>query len=134
MLNKVKKSIYNGNSIIIFPEGTRKLPKESPNYKSGIAGIYKESKSKVLPVAVNSGFYWPKHSFIKKPGTIKIKFLKLIDSELSKSVFLEIIESVDMMRVIEHGLKVKMVQTTFRTFPVDTKEDLKKVEEIMRAE
>jgi 3-deoxy-manno-octulosonate cytidylyltransferase (CMP-KDO synthetase) len=47
---------------------------------------------------------------------------------------LEIVESVDMMRVLEHGLKVKMIPTTFQTYPVDTKEDLKKVEEIMRAE
>ena len=46
---------------------------------------------------------------------------------------LEIAESVDMMRVLEHGLKVKMVQTTYHTYPVDTESDLKRVEEIMRA-
>jgi len=46
---------------------------------------------------------------------------------------LEIAESVDMMRVLEHGLKVKMVQTTYHTYPVDTENDLKRVEEIMRA-
>jgi 3-deoxy-manno-octulosonate cytidylyltransferase (CMP-KDO synthetase) len=46
---------------------------------------------------------------------------------------LEIAESIDMMRVLEHGLKVKMVPTTCQTYPVDTVNDLKKVEEIMRA-
>ena len=70
MLNKVIQSITNGYSIIIFPEGTRKKPGESPDYKTGIAGIYKESEAEVLPVAVNSGHYWPKHTFIKKPGKI----------------------------------------------------------------
>jgi 3-deoxy-manno-octulosonate cytidylyltransferase (CMP-KDO synthetase) len=45
---------------------------------------------------------------------------------------LEIAESVDMMRVLEHGLKVKMIPTAYNTHAVDTVEDLKKVEELMR--
>lgn len=44
---------------------------------------------------------------------------------------LEIIESVDMMRVLEHGFKVKMVPTALKTYPVDTKEDLLRVEQLM---
>ena len=94
MLNEVKQRISNGYSIIIFPEGTRKKTDEPPDYKTGIAGIYKESNSEVLPVAINSGLYWPKHTFIKKPGKIIIKFLKLIPSQLEKSEFLKKIESV----------------------------------------
>jgi 3-deoxy-manno-octulosonate cytidylyltransferase (CMP-KDO synthetase) len=46
---------------------------------------------------------------------------------------LEIAESVDMMRVLEHGLMVKMVPTKHQTYPVDTEADLRKVEELMRA-
>jgi len=46
---------------------------------------------------------------------------------------LEIAESVDMMRVLENGLKVKMVPTKYHTYPVDTENDLRRVEEIMRA-
>jgi 3-deoxy-manno-octulosonate cytidylyltransferase (CMP-KDO synthetase) len=45
---------------------------------------------------------------------------------------LEIVESVDMMRVLEHGKKVKMVPTKHQTHPVDTQEDLLRVEELMR--
>ena len=70
ILNEAKQRILDGHSIIIFPEGTRKKTSEPPDYKSGIAGIYKESKAEVLPVAVNSGRYWPKHTFIKKQGKI----------------------------------------------------------------
>ena len=44
---------------------------------------------------------------------------------------LEIIESVDMMRILEHGMKVKMVPTKHQTYPVDTKEDLVRVEKLM---
>ena len=94
MLIEVKQNILNGYSIIIFPEGTRKKPGDPPDYKTGIAGIYKESEAEVLPVAVNSGNYWPKHTFIKKPGKIIIKFLKPIPSKLEKSEFLKKIESV----------------------------------------
>ena len=94
IMNHVKEKIIHGNSIIIFPEGTRKKPSDPPDYKTGIAGIYRESNAQVLPVAINSGHYWPKHTFIKKPGKIIIKFLKLIPTKLEKKEFLERIESV----------------------------------------
>ena len=94
MLKQTKQKMQQGKSIIIFPEGTRKKPGENPDYKTGIAGIYKELKTEVLPVAVNSGHFWPKHIIIKKPGKIIIKFLKLIPSQLEKSEFLQKIESV----------------------------------------
>jgi len=45
---------------------------------------------------------------------------------------LEVAESIDMLRVLEHGLKVKMVPTKYHTYPVDTENDLKRVEEIIR--
>ena len=93
MLNEVKQRIVDDYSIIIFPEGTRKKPGEIPDYKTGIAGIYKESEAEVLPVALNSGHCWPKHTFIKQPGQIIIKFLKPIPAQLEKSEFLIKIES-----------------------------------------
>tara|TARA_B100001123_G_C14928411_1_gene874672 strand:- start:58 stop:678 length:621 start_codon:yes stop_codon:yes gene_type:complete len=92
MLNKVKQNINNGFSIIIFPEGTRKKPGQIAEYKTGIAGIYKESETSVLPVAVNSGIYWPKNTFIKKSGKIIIKLLKPLPPKLKKSDFLKKIE------------------------------------------
>lgn len=94
MIKDVKENINKGFSIIIFPEGTRTKPGAEPNYKTGIAGIYKEAETEVLPVAVNSGKYWPKHSFVKKPGTIIIKFLKPIPKQLSKAKFLEDLEFI----------------------------------------
>jgi 3-deoxy-manno-octulosonate cytidylyltransferase (CMP-KDO synthetase) len=57
----------------------------------------------------------------------------LLDYTEMKPTPLEIVESIDMMRVIENGLKVKMIPTKFNTYPVDTKEDLRRVEEMMRA-
>ena len=93
MLRKTKEKSLNGFSIIIFPEGTRKNPGEKPDYKSGFVGIYNEMKTPVLPVAVNSGKFWPKHTFVKKSGKIIIKFLPLIDSNLSRNQILSEVEN-----------------------------------------
>ena len=94
MLNQAKFKISHGSSIIIFPEGTRKKPGDNPDYKSGFVGIYNKVDSEILPVAVNSGLYWPKHTFIKTPGKITIKILKPIQSKLNKHEVLKKIESV----------------------------------------
>ena len=69
----------------------------SPNLivrKSGFVGIYNEVNSKILPVAVNSGLYWPKHTFIKTSGKIIIKILKPIPSNLQKNEVLKELETV----------------------------------------
>jgi len=100
MLTEAKQKILDGHSIIIFPEGTRKMPGERPDYKTGIAGIYKETEAAILPVALNSGFYWPKNTFIKKSGKIIVKFLKPIPSGLNKSEILNTVEAV-----IEEAIK-----------------------------
>jgi len=92
MLNETRKKILQGHSIIVFPEGTRTKPGDAPIYKSGIAGIYKETGAKILPVALNSGYCWPKHTFVKKSGKITIKFLEPISSGLDTPTILEKIE------------------------------------------
>ena len=96
-LNKVLKEgkikIEEGFLILFFPEGTRKLPGSKPNYKSGVAGIYEKINSDVLPVTLNSGFFWNKYSYIIKPGKIIVKFLPPIKKGLSKKNFLEKLEN-----------------------------------------
>ena len=93
MLKLTKEKILLGFSIIIFPEGTRKKPGEKPDYKTGFIGIYNEMKTQILPVAVNSGKCWPKHTFIKKSGKIIIKFLPLITSNLPRNQVLSEVQS-----------------------------------------
>jgi len=94
MLKEAKSKMSAGYSIIIFPEGTRKIPGDKPDYKTGFIGIYNETESEILPVAVNSGRYWPKHIFIKNSGKIIIKILKPIPAKLKKDEVLKKIESV----------------------------------------
>ena len=57
MLEKVKKRLEKGKSIIIFPEGTRKVTGSKPDYKTGFIGIYKNTRRKILQVALNLTFH-----------------------------------------------------------------------------
>ena len=94
MLRQTKEKALKGYSIIIFPEGTRKKPGARPDYKSGFIGIYKEMGSKILPVALNSGKCWPKHTFLKKPGRITIKILPTIEANIEKNKILKNLEDI----------------------------------------
>tara|TARA_Y100000590_G_scaffold132606_1_gene151498 strand:+ start:3039 stop:3737 length:699 start_codon:yes stop_codon:yes gene_type:complete len=93
VLDESKQKVNNGHTLIIFPEGTRKLPGSKPDYKSGVAGIYEKINSDVLPVTLNSGLFWNKYSYIIKPGKIIVKFLPPIKKGLSKKNFLEKLEN-----------------------------------------
>lgn len=69
---RVKKE---GRPIIIFPQGTRVPPGERRPYRMGLAKLYKEAELPIVPLALNSGVFWGKNSFIKKPGTVVFEFL-----------------------------------------------------------
>mgnify|MGYP001317103067 FL=1 len=94
MLQKVQSKLSSGSSIIIFPEGTRKLPGSKPDYKTGFIGIYNHTKRKILPVALNSGLCWPKQSWILNKGTITIKFLPVIKEGLDKNIILNEVQNI----------------------------------------
>ena len=70
-----------GRPIIIFPQGTRVAPDVKKPYKSGMLKIYKETQLPIIPMAINSGVFWGKNSFIKRPGTVVFKFLPPISTE-----------------------------------------------------
>ena len=63
-----------GRSILIFPEGTRVPPGEQPPIQAGFAGLYKQLKVPVVPIALNSGLVWPRRSFLKRPGIVTMRF------------------------------------------------------------
>ena len=89
MIFEVNKRLNDGSSIIIFPEGTRTKPGETPDYKTGFIGIYKATNKRLLPVAVNSGLFWPKKGFVMKKGNIIIDIQKPINNNLPKQDVLE---------------------------------------------
>ena len=91
MLTRSRIEVEDGRSVIIFPEGSRSLPGEKHPYLSGIFGIYKYLKIPVVPIAVNTGLYWPKNGHMKS-GTFVIEFLPPIAPGLKKEEFMSQLE------------------------------------------
>ena len=90
----VKKIITNSERpLIIFPQGTRVLPDERIPFKKGASKIYEELKIICQPVAINSGYVWPKKGLKSSHKTITISILKPIQAGLSKNEFLRILEN-----------------------------------------
>ena len=90
----ISKIIKDSNRpLIIFPQGTRVLPDERPPFKKGASRIYEELKINCQPVAINSGYVWPKVGLRHSNKIITISILKPITSGLSKKEFIKILEN-----------------------------------------
>jgi 1-acyl-sn-glycerol-3-phosphate acyltransferase len=88
MLREARKRVADGREIIIFPEGTRRAPGAPPDYKTGVILLYEALGLPCVPVALNSGVFWPRRSLERRPGTIVVKFLDPIPPGLPKAEFL----------------------------------------------
>lgn len=93
LVKKGTEKLNDGKWIILFPEGTRTSPGKTHKYKIGGALLAEKSGYPVIPIAHNAGEFWPRHSFIKWPGTIKVVIGPAIESkgrtadEINKDVF-----------------------------------------------
>ena len=79
--------------LIIFPQGTRVMPDERPSFKKGASRIYEELKIKCQPVAINSGYVWPKKGLKHSNKTITISILEPIKAGFSKEEFINVLEN-----------------------------------------
>jgi 1-acyl-sn-glycerol-3-phosphate acyltransferase len=75
-----QRKIDSGRWIILFPEGTRTPPGSQGEYKSGGARLAIRTGAPVVPIAVNAGQYWPKTTWIKRPGLVTISIGKPIET------------------------------------------------------
>jgi 1-acyl-sn-glycerol-3-phosphate acyltransferase len=103
---RAKIELARNRQILIFPEGTRRPPRAAPSYKYGVVHLYGESGVACLPIALNSGLFWPRRSFRRYPGTIVVEFLEPIAPGLDKQVFFERLQQVietATARLIEEG-------------------------------
>ena len=89
----LKKITSSDRPLIIFPQGTRVLPNDRPPFKKGAARIYEKLKISCQPIAINSGFVWPKKGRKQNSRTITISILKPIISGLVKEEFIKILEN-----------------------------------------
>jgi 1-acyl-sn-glycerol-3-phosphate acyltransferase len=82
-----RSEIRRGRQLIIFPEGTRRAPGAEPRYKIGVAHLYAEIGVPCIPVALNSGLFWRRRSFLRLPGTVRVEFLDPIPPGLEMNAF-----------------------------------------------
>ena len=88
--NDIHKLInISDRPLIIFPQGTRLLPKDRTSFKKGVSRIYEELKISCQPIAVNSGYTWPKLGLKKNNKILTISILKSIEPGLDKKIFLK---------------------------------------------
>lgn len=85
--------LRHDRQIVIFPEGTRKEPDEPPRYKSGVAALYRDLALPCIPMATNSGLFWPAHGFVRKPGVAVFQFLPPIPPGLPRAAFMRELET-----------------------------------------
>lgn len=92
MMQAANNAKAAGRKIVIFPQGTRLTPHQKRPYKMGVALLYQELNLPVVPMALNSGLFWPKTGLIKKPGTITVEFLPAIPPGLPRAEFMQRLE------------------------------------------
>jgi 1-acyl-sn-glycerol-3-phosphate acyltransferase len=92
LVREAKERFAENRQVVIFPEGTRTEPGAAAEYKPGIAALYREIDVPVHPVATNSGVHWPRHGFIRKPGTIVFEYLEPIPPGLKRAEFMRILQ------------------------------------------
>ena len=91
--DKILNIVNNSDRpLLIFPQGTRLLPQERNKFKKGVGRIYDSLKVKCQPVAINSGYVWPKGKPISRNKVITLSILKSIEPGLNKNDFLNILE------------------------------------------
>lgn len=93
MTERARIEIGRGRQLIIFPEGTRRPAGAEPRYKYGVAHLYAAEGVPCVPIALNSGLFWPRRSILRHPGTVLVEVLDPIPPGLSKDVFFERLKS-----------------------------------------
>lgn len=96
MIKSARARLAAGRPVVIFPEGTRKLPGEAPDYKPGVAALYSSLNVPCVPVALNSGQFWARKGMRPRPGRIVLEFLPAIAPGLDRARFMqELQESIE---------------------------------------
>jgi 1-acyl-sn-glycerol-3-phosphate acyltransferase len=88
MARRAPKEVRSGRQLIIFPEGTRTAVDAAPDYKTGVGQIYVNSGVPCIPVALNSGLFWPRRTFMRYPGTLVVEFLDPLPPGLTRKDFI----------------------------------------------
>jgi 1-acyl-sn-glycerol-3-phosphate acyltransferase len=89
MIERARTELADGRQLIVFPEGTRRPVGAEPSYKGGVGRLYAAEGVPCLPVALNSGLFWPRRSILRRPGKVLVEILDPIPPGLGRKAFLE---------------------------------------------
>ena len=106
MAERARIELADNRQLIIFPEGTRRAAGAEPRYKFGVAHLYAAEGVPCVPVALNSGLFWPRRSLRRIPGTVVVEILDPIPPGLDKTTFFKRLQSdieTATARLIEEG-------------------------------
>jgi 1-acyl-sn-glycerol-3-phosphate acyltransferase len=87
MIERARIELAQGRQLVIFPEGTRRPAGAEPRYKFGVAHLYAAEGVPCVPIALNSGLFWPRRSIRLRPGTVLVEILDPIQPGLDKDAF-----------------------------------------------
>jgi 1-acyl-sn-glycerol-3-phosphate acyltransferase len=93
MMRGARDAIAKNRQVLIFPEGTRQDLDAPPDYKSGIAAMYKDLNIPVTPIALSTGLIWKPKGVMRSPGAAVIKILPPIPPGLPRDEFMKELES-----------------------------------------
>ena len=93
MVAAARRAATAGRPVVIFPEGTRTAPGQRLPYQPGVAALYHALSVPVVPAGVNSGLFWGRRSFVKRPGRITLAFLEAIPPGLPRRELMSELES-----------------------------------------
>lgn len=94
VVRRAGEEVKRGRQFLIFPEGTRRPIGAPPEYKAGVSLIYADCGAPCLPVALNSGLFWPRRTFLRYPGTLVVEFLDPLPPGLPRAEFLTRVENM----------------------------------------
>jgi 1-acyl-sn-glycerol-3-phosphate acyltransferase len=93
MTARARQELARSRQLVIFPEGTRRPPGAEPSYKPGIVHLYGKAGVPCVPLALNSGLFWPRRSLRRLPGTIVVEALEPIAPGLEGRAFFALLQS-----------------------------------------
>ena len=93
MIRDARQRASQGREVVIFPEGTRRPPGAPADYKPGYLALYEGLGLPCVPLALNSGLFWPRRSLMRYPGTIVIEILEPVPAGLPRAEARQLIQS-----------------------------------------
>jgi 1-acyl-sn-glycerol-3-phosphate acyltransferase len=109
VMERTRREMSHGRQLIIYPEGTRRPPGAPPEYKYGIARLYRDLAVPVVPIVMHPGLFWPRRKFIRYPGHFKVRILPAIAPGMDPDAFLA--HLIEVMETASDRLLVETAAT-----------------------